>query len=38
MFVVVALSMAAYGVSTAAFIWITPWGRQQAARRPIIAR
>jgi putative MATE family efflux protein len=37
MFVVVALSMVAYGVSTAGFIWITPWGRQQAARRPISA-
>jgi Na+-driven multidrug efflux pump len=37
MFVVVALSMVVYGVSTAGFIWITPWGRQQAARRPISA-
>ncbi len=34
MFVVVALSMVAYGVSTAGFVWVTPWGRQQAARRP----
>jgi putative MATE family efflux protein len=32
MFVVVALSMVAYGVSTAGFIWITPWGGH--ARRP----
>jgi len=37
MFVVVALSMVAYGVSTAGYIWITPWGRQQAARRPTSA-
>jgi Na+-driven multidrug efflux pump len=29
MFVVVALSMVAYGLSTAAFIWITPWGKRE---------
>ena len=28
MFVVVALSMAAYGLATAGFIWITPWGKK----------
>ncbi|MDE2361849.1 MAG: MATE family efflux transporter [Hyphomicrobiales bacterium] len=28
MFVVVALSMAAYGLSTAGFIWMTPWGKK----------
>ena len=28
MFVVVALSMAAYGLSTAGFVWITPWGKK----------
>jgi putative MATE family efflux protein len=27
MFVVVALSMVAYGLSTAGFVWITPWGK-----------
>ena len=27
MFVVVALSMVAYGLSTVAFIWFTPWGK-----------
>jgi MATE family, multidrug efflux pump len=27
MFVVVALSMVAYGLSTAIFVWITPWGK-----------
>jgi len=28
MFIVVALSMAAYGLSTAGFIWMTPWGKK----------
>jgi putative MATE family efflux protein len=37
MFVVVALSMVAYGVSTAGFIWITPWGRQVARKANLSA-
>ncbi len=28
MFVIVAVSMVAYGLSTAGFIWITPWGKK----------
>ncbi|HMN71649.1 MAG TPA: MATE family efflux transporter [Rhodoblastus sp.] len=28
MFVVVALSMTAYGLATAGFVWITPWGKK----------
>jgi putative MATE family efflux protein len=31
MFVLVALSMTAYGLSTAAFVWSTPWGKREAA-------
>ena len=38
MFVVVALSMAAYGLSTAGAIWVTPWGRKYAKATPASAR
>ncbi len=38
MFVVVGVSMVAYGLSTAGFIWITPWERAKIADMPAARR